>query len=159
MIARKREPYGAPLIVRATQYCGNGEDPFLQYFAVAIDILQQVFERAKSLLKSTHNLVPSVIGEYLRQEVAEPGVMVVTCRKFKRNAELAEGRFQAVLQFPKIGRSGLLQLANDFQIRRARRAQAGIEHFVPRWLRRLSVPRHSRLLWLTGNSLSCKVGT
>src|SRR5215831_63363 len=85
--------------------------------------------------------------------------MVVTYRKFKRNAEFAERCLQEFLQFPKIGRGGLFQLANDLRIWRASRAQAGIEYFVPPWLGGLSVPRHSGLLWLTGNSLSCKVGT
>src|SRR6266436_3569733 len=82
VIACRGQSNSTALVIRASQDEWNRDDAFFQYFTLAVDISQQVFERAKSLLESAHNPVPFVGGEYLRQEIAKPAVMVLARWKF-----------------------------------------------------------------------------
>ena len=110
-----------------------------QNFPFSIHVLQKQVERLKPLLEAADDLIPFVARKNLRQQVAEPCVMVIAGRYFERDPKLSQRGVQPFLQFPQIRRCRLFQLTNDGRIRRARWSSARIKHFVPPFLKALSV--------------------
>jgi hypothetical protein len=159
MAAGRAEAGCAPLIVRTSKDHRDWDGTLSQNLSFAVDVRQKEVECFEPLLEAAHDLVPFLAREYLRQQVTEPSVMMIAGRNFEGDSQFAQGRIQAFLKFPQVRRGRSFQLTNNGGIVPARLPSAGIKHFVPAFLKALSVFLcHAGLSRLTGNDPARKVG-
>src|SRR5262249_40533596 len=129
----------ASLEVRASQNSRDRDKALSQNFSVAVHVFQKDVECAKPLLEAANNLPPFIARENLRQQVTEPRIMMIPGRKLERDAQFSQRRIQSFLQFPQVRRRCAFQLAHKSGIGSAGLPCLRIKHFVPAFLRALSV--------------------
>jgi hypothetical protein len=148
----------ASLVARTSENSLNRNDSLPQNFSWAVYVRQEHVERAQPLLKPTLNLVPFIAGENLWQQIAEPGVVMFARRDFERDSKFAQRRVQPFFEFPQIGGCRSFQLADNFRVRSARFSSPLAQHFVPPFLRAISVPFcHAGLLSVNWKPLIAQV--
>ena len=129
----------ASLVVLASQNDRNGNDSLPQDLSGTVDVFEKHFERPNPLLEPTHHLAPFVARENLRQQIAEPGVMVSTGREFERHSKFTKRRVHPFFEFAQFGGGRSFQVADELRIRRARFSSTHGQHFVPPFLRAIPV--------------------
>ena len=120
-----------PLEVRAAEHKRNWKYAQPQNLSLSVDICQKHIERAYPLIEPAYDLIPLVTGEYLRQQIAEPGIAMIAVWNFKRDPQLPESRFQPLFKLSQIGTTGALQLLHELHVRRPWFGAWLAQHFVP----------------------------
>jgi hypothetical protein len=65
------------LEIRTAENGRNWDDTLPENFPFSINVRQKHVKRPNALLKPADDLVPIVTGEYLGQQITEPGVVTV----------------------------------------------------------------------------------
>src|SRR5580704_11511449 len=129
----------ASLVIRTPENSRDRNHSLPQNFSLAVHIRQEHVECADPLFKTARDLIPFIVCKNLRQQIAEPGVVVFAGRQLERDPKFSKCRVQPFFEFPQVGGCRSFKLADKFHVLGARFSSTLPQHFVPAFLWAIAV--------------------